>query len=149
MANGVPDAIAASRFSITIDGYEIAQFSELAGLTTEVEVIDFMHNSSGGSSVLRKLPGKAKPPTIVLRRGKDTSMELWSWHEAVRHGGAELARRSGSIVMYAADGTPVARYHFHDGWPAKIAISPMKAGAAEVLMEEVTIVCESLERVAP
>jgi phage tail-like protein len=76
-------------------------------------------------------------------------MELWAWHESVVHGDIVGARKSGSIVMYGYDGTPVARYHFHDGWPAKIAISPLKAGSSEVLMEEVTIVCEWLERVAP
>jgi hypothetical protein len=34
-------------------------------------------------------------------------------------------------------------------WPAKIEIGALKAGASEVLMETVTIVCESLQRVAP
>ncbi len=149
MPAGFNDAISASRFSITIDGYEIAQFSELTGITTEVDVIDMHENSQSGGNILRKLPGKRRPPTIVLKRGKSTSMELWSWHEAVMHGDIVGARKSGSIVMYAFDGTPVARYHFHDGWPSKISIGGLKAGASEVLMEEVTIVCEWLERVAP
>ena len=143
------DAISAARFSITVDGYEIAQFSELTGITTEVEVIDFMENGSSGANILKKLPGQAQAPDDHARRGKNTSMELWAWHELVMHGDIVGARKSGSIVMYGYDGTPVARYHFHDGWPAKIAISPLKAGSSEVLMEEVTIVCEWLERVAP
>jgi len=150
LGNNMPnDAIAASRFSVTVDGYEIAQFSELTGITTEVDVIDFMENSSSGGNILKKLPGKHKPPTITLKRGKSTSMELWAWHEAVLHGDVVGARKSGSIVMYGYDGTAVARYHFHDGWPSKISIGALKAASSEVLMEEVTIVCESLERVAP
>jgi phage tail-like protein len=67
------DAISAARFSITVDGYEIAQFSELTGITTEVDVIDFMENGSNGANILKKLPGKRKPPTITLRRGKNTA----------------------------------------------------------------------------
>ena len=138
------DAISAARFSITVDGYEIAQFSELTGITTEVEVIDFMENGSSGANILKKLPGKRKPPTITLRRGKNTSMELWAWHESVVHGdivGAtqERIHRASRTATTAA---PVCARHFHDGWPAKIAISPLKAGSSEVLMEEVTIVCE-------
>src|ERR1700746_775856 len=94
------DAIAASRFSVTVDGYEIAQFSELSGITTEVDVIDFMENSATGANILKKLPGKRKPPTITLRRGKNSSLELWAWHEAIMRGDVVGARKSGSIVMY-------------------------------------------------
>ncbi|HLY83088.1 MAG TPA: phage tail protein [Acidimicrobiales bacterium] len=143
------DAIAASRFSVTVDGYEIAQFSELTGITTEVDVIDFMENNNSADSILKKLPGKHKPPTITLKRGKNMSMELWAWHEAVLHGDIAGARKSGSVVMYGYDGKAVARYHFENGWPSKISIGALKAGASEILMEEVTIVCEHLERVAP
>ena len=39
------DALTAARFSITIDGYEIASFSELSGISTEVEAIDFLESS--------------------------------------------------------------------------------------------------------
>ncbi len=143
------DAISAARFSITVDGYEIAQFSELSGITTEVDVIDFTENGASGANILKKLPGRRKPPTITLRRGKNSSLELWAWHEAIMRGDVAGARKSGSIVMYGFDGAPVARYHFHDGWPAKISIGALKAGSNEILMEEVTIVCEWLERVAP
>jgi phage tail-like protein len=143
------DAITASRFSITVDGYEIAQFSEITGITTEVDVIDFQENTASAESVLKKLPGKKKPPTIVLKRGKNMSIDMWTWHEAVLNGDIAAARKSGSIVMYAYDGSPVARYHFENGWPSKIVVGQLKAGANDVLMEEVTIVCEHIQRVAP
>jgi phage tail-like protein len=132
-----------------VDGYEIAQFSELTGITTEVDVIDFMENTSSAESILKKLPGKKKAPTIVLKRGKNLSIDMWTWHEAVLAGDIAAARKSGSIVMYGYDGHPVARYHFEHGWPAKISIGGLKAGANDVLMEEVTIVCEHIQRVAP
>jgi phage tail-like protein len=143
------DAITASIFSVAVDGYEIAQFSELTGISTEVAVIDFMENTSRADTVLKKLPGKHMPPTIVLKRGKNMSMEMWAWHQAVLEGDIAGARKSGSIVMYAYDGSPVARYHFENAWCSKISVGGLKSGANEVLMEEVTIVCERLQRVAP
>ncbi|HWE57101.1 MAG TPA: phage tail protein [Acidimicrobiales bacterium] len=143
------DAITASRFTISIDGYEIAQFSELTGITTEVDVVEFQENTSNAAAILKKLPGKKKAPTIVLKRGKNMSVDMWTWHESVLNGDIAAARKSGSIVMYAYDGSPVARYHFENGWPAKISVGGLKAGANDVLMEEVTIVCEHIMRVAP
>src|SRR5919199_5124895 len=142
------DALTAARFSITIDGYEIASFSELSGITTEVEAVDFLE-SSDKEVVFKKLPGKRKPPTITLKRGKNSSMELWAWHEAVLNGEIVAARKSCSLVMYNYDGKPVARYHCENAWPAKIEIGALKAGASEVLMATVTIVCEHIQRVSP
>ena len=149
MAGGAAqDALTASRFSITIDGYEIASFSELQGITTSVEVVDFLE-SSDKEVVFKKLPGKRNPPTITLKRGTNNSMELWTWHETVLLGDMAAARKSCSLVMYNVDGKPVARYHMEHAWPAKIEIGGLKAGASEVLMETVVIVCEHLQRVAP
>ena len=76
-------------------------------------------------------------------------MELWLWHEAVLMGDIIAARKSCSLVMYATDGTPVARYHLEMAWPSKLEIGALKAGASEVLMETVTLVCEMIQRVAP
>ncbi|MFC0545947.1 phage tail protein [Kutzneria chonburiensis] len=146
--NQPSDALTAARFSITIDGYEIASFAELLGITTEVEAVELME-STDKSVVLKKLPGKVKPPTLVLKRGKNSSMELWAWHEAVLNGDIVAARKSCSLVMYSTDGKPVARYHLEHAWPAKLEIGALKAGASEVLMETVTLVCEHIQRVAP
>jgi phage tail-like protein len=142
------DALTAARFSITIDGYEIASFSELSGITTEVESVDFLE-STDKEVVFKKLPGRRRPPTLVLKRGKNNGMELWAWHEAVLLGDIVAARKSCSLVMYNYDGKPVARYHLTDAWPNKLEVGALKAGASEVLMETVTIVCENIQRVAP
>jgi phage tail-like protein len=147
-ATDTQDALTAARFSITIDGYEIASFQELQGITTSVEVVDYM-SSSDKEVILKKLPGKRNPPTLQLKRGKNNSMELWSWHEAVLMGDMGVARKSCSLVMYNVDGKPVARYHLEHAWPAKIEVGSLKAGASEVLTESVTIVCEHIQRVAP
>ncbi|WP_328455223.1 MULTISPECIES: phage tail protein [unclassified Amycolatopsis] len=142
------DALTAARFSITIDGYEVASFSELSGITTEVEPVDYMSSSDREIS-FKKLPGKAKPPTVVLKRGKTMGMELWSWHQAVLMGNIAAARKSCSLVMYNFDGKPVARYYLENAWPSKLEVGALRAGSSEVLMETVTIVCEHLQRVSP
>jgi len=139
------DAIAAARFSITIDGVEIAAFSELLGILSEIEIEDIQ---SSGGTVLKKLPGKRTPPTITLKRGMTSSMELQAWHDAALTG-APTSRKNASFVAFDVTGRPVFRYHLTAAWPSKLEIGGLKAGATEVLMETVTIVCENLQRVAP
>jgi phage tail-like protein len=113
-----------------------------------VEPVELLE-STEKEVMLKKLPGKKKPPTLTLKRGKNQSMELWLWHEAVLMGDIMAARKSCSLVMYATDGTPVARYHLEMAWPSKLEVGALKAGASEVLMETVTLVCEHIQRVAP
>lgn len=120
--------------SLVVDGVEIARFSEVAGIES-----------------------RTKPATIVLKRGVTDSRELRAWHEAVRMGNMTAARKSASLVMYDYDGKPVARYHLENAWPSQVELgSWSKAEGLDVTWETVeyrtetvTIVSESIQRVAP
>jgi len=140
--------VTAARFSITVDGYEIASFSELQGIKTEIKTVDFVESGEKGL-IQAKMPGNPELATLVFKRGQNSSMEMWAWHEAARFGQMDQARKSASLVMYGADGKPVARYHMENAWPAKIEIGALKAGSNEILTESVTLVCDHLQRVAP
>src|SRR6185503_10986599 len=64
------DPTSAARFSITIDGHEIASFSD-------ADFGAFVPDAP--EAELKKLPGKQAPPTVVLKRGTNFSMELQRW----------------------------------------------------------------------
>ncbi len=134
--------ITASRFSITIDGVQIAVFSELSGIRTEIEPVEL--KDPGGEKVPRRIP-----PAVTLKRGMNQDMGMNAWHEAVLTGQMAQARKSCSLVMYSTSGAPVARFFLKNAWPSKIEISGLKAGSNEVLMETVTLVCDELQRIAP
>jgi phage tail-like protein len=76
------------------------------------------------------------------------NLELAAWHELAMNDWT-TARKNATLVMYDATGTPVARYHLENAWPAKLEIGSLSAGASEVLMETVTLVCDHLQRVSP
>ena len=40
-------------------------------ITSEIDVIEYRTISAQGAHILKKMPGNRKPPTIVLKRGKD------------------------------------------------------------------------------
>jgi phage tail-like protein len=142
------DPITANRFTITIDGYEIASFTELSAIVAEVETTEYTEVNQGGIQT-NKLPGRVKPATVTLKRGLSGSLEMWAWHEAVRTGQMAAARRSCSLTMFNTDGKPVAKYWLEKAWPSKIELGGLKAGASEALLETVTLTTEAIQRVAP
>ena len=125
-------AAPAASFSLTVDGVEIGQFSELDAVNSEIE-------TTGDELFLKKLPGKRKPPTITLKRGKSKDMGIFAWHQSVVEGQLAAARKDCTLIMYDYDGTATARYHLEAAWPSKVEISGLKAGASEVLYETVTV----------
>ena len=142
------DTLTATRFLISIDGAQIASFSELVGITTEVEPVEYLV-SADQAAVSKKSLGMTKPPTIALRRGQTAGMELWAWHETVVSGNVAAARKNCSLTMFNVQGNPVARFLLFHAWPSKLEISALKAGSSSTLLETLTLVCERLQRVAP
>ena len=69
--------------------------------------------------------------TIVLKRAQTQDPQMWSWHEAARFGEMGAARKSCSLVMFDADGKPVARYHLENAWPCKIELGALRAGSSK------------------
>ena len=151
MPGGLPelptDALASYLFAIEIDSIEIAQFSEVSGLASELDVVELKENTAEGKLIIHKAPGAIKPPTITLKRAKNSSKALWDWHDAMLQGKVAEARKNGSVIMKSYDGSEVARYNFTNAWISKVSTGTLKAGANEVLMEEASLVCESFERV--
>jgi len=152
MAAGLPnlptDALTAQHFAIEIAGIEVAQFSEISGLAMEVEVIELKENTSDGLPIIHKQPGALKPPTITLKRALNASKDLYDWHKAALDGRMGDARKEGSVVLKDFEGAEVSRYNFFGAWVPKVSMGSLKSGSNEVLMEEVTIVCEDLQRVS-
>jgi len=140
------DAITAARFAIVIDGNEIASFGTLVGISSGAESTEYIQTST--TFPVGKLPGRHKPPSVTLSRGFSTSLQLWSWHQAVLQGQSTAARKSVALIAYDSTGKPVAKYWLTQAWPSRILVTGKRAGAAEALTETVTLVCENIQRVA-
>ncbi|HZL14523.1 MAG TPA: phage tail protein [Verrucomicrobiae bacterium] len=141
------DALVAQRFKIEVKGTAIATFQEVSGITSELEVVTLKANDMMGKPIIKQMIGAQKPPTITLKRAADSSMDLWNWHKAALDGDLVGARREGSIVQLDFTHAEIARYNFFDAWISKLTATGMKAGDNSPSVEEVTIVCERLERV--
>jgi phage tail-like protein len=105
------DPYKAFNFRVEIDGVALARFSEVSGLESETDVIEY--RTGGESNTVRKLPGLTKHADIVLRRGITQDAELWNWRKTVEDGNVD--RRNGSIVLLDDDRTEVLRWNFANG----------------------------------
>jgi phage tail-like protein len=139
------DAVAGHLWQVEIDGVSIAQFKELSGIASEVQVIEHRENKAGGVQVVKKLPGLVSSGNITLKKGKTEDKSLWQWLKQVQDGDIAGARKNGSVVLY--DYTrqgEVARWNFVNAWPSSVSLGGLAAGSSDVLVEECTITHEGL-----
>jgi phage tail-like protein len=129
-------------FLVEIDGVALAAFSEVSGLESETEVIEY--RTGAETSTVRKLPGLTKHANLVLRRGVTQDAELWNWRKTVVDGNVD--RRNGSIVLLDDDRTAVVRWNFFQGWISKWTGPNLNAKGNEVAIETIEIAHEGLSR---
>ncbi len=141
----VMDPLASYSFGVEISGVTIAQFKEVNGLGIAVGVIEHRANQVGGQPVLQKLPGSVHYDDIHLSRGKVADPAFWSWIKTVQDGQIDQARKDGSIVLFDFAHGEVTRFNFFGGWPSRVEIGKLAAGADQVLLESVTIAIDRLE----
>ena len=72
------DVVATRLFGIEIDGVQIAQFRDVAGVSNTIAPIEYRENTPDGIQVLKKLPGNQTAGDITLRRGKSGDRALYT-----------------------------------------------------------------------
>ena len=139
------DPLASYSFGVEITGVTIAQFKEVSGLGVSIGVIENRSNQVGGQPILQKMPGSVKYDDIHLSRGKVADPAFWEWIKTVQDGKIDQARKDGSIILFDVMHGEVTRFNFFNGWPSRVDIGKLSAGADSVLLESVTITIERLE----
>lgn len=123
-----------------------AVFSELGGISSEVEMVEYMEATEKGP-VFGRFLGKAKPPTVVLKRamgtGPDTTW-IWAWHALARSGKPEAYRDVTLQLKGAGSEAPLKTYSLTNAVATKVEIAGAKAGASEVIIQTLTIQCDEI-----
>jgi phage tail-like protein len=123
-------------------------FAELGGISSEISIEQYVSVDSFGSVNHTKQMGLTKPPTVTLKRGIDTNLALWYWHNMALMG-IPTARTNVSLEMYGGGlvnltkAEPLFTYTLLSAWCAKINIAGARAGEGFVT-EEVTIACDQI-----
>ena len=136
------DPFRSFNFRVEIDKINVGSFSEVSGLTSDGDVVEY-RNGDDAALHVRKLPGLRKFGNITLKRGYTDNPELWNWRKNIVNGVAD--RRDGSIVLLDEQRKDVLRWNFTAGWIHKIDGPTFNAKGNEVGIESLEIVVESLE----
>ena len=135
------DPYGAFNFLVEVDGVTVAAFSEVSGLSTETDVVEY--RTGAEDITVRKLPGLKKFTNVVLKRGFTASDELWQWRKAVMDGAT--TRHSGTIVLLNEARQAAIKWTFREAWPSKWEGPAFNAKTSEVAIETLELACERLE----
>jgi phage tail-like protein len=128
-------------FLVEIDGVVKGGFSEVSGLTTDTNIIEYREGQEQNLTT-RKLPGLMKYNNIVCKRGWTQDRSLWEWRRKVVEG--KTQRASGAIVLLNEARDEVLRWNFSEAWPSKWEGPALNAKTSEVAIETLEIDHEGL-----
>ncbi|OLR92871.1 phage tail protein [Actinokineospora bangkokensis] len=137
--------VSAARFVVMCDGWSTGLgFSELAGFSSAVEHSEHDYNGLLGN-VHSKQFGRAKPPSITLRRGLDGEgfARIFAWHALARMNNP-LAKVPAMFMIMDAAGDTKAACVLENAWCSRVEMDTVAAGAAGVVMMKTTIECDSI-----
>ena len=118
-------------------------FSEVSGLTQEIQAIEYRDGSFPEYSSI-KMPGLRKYSNVTLKRGVIKSdNDFFNWLSTVKLNTIE--RRDLTISLLNENHEPVMVWKIHNAFPVKVEGPQLKASGNEVAIESIELAHEGLE----
>lgn len=138
-----------TEFKVELDGVDVPGFLEVKLPTQETEQQNYREGADAKHS--KKLFGDVNYSPLVLARGADEdNKRLSEWHDAVKEGKQDEARKDIAVVLMDQAGESVLRYEFSKAWVQKYEPPTLNAqagnGAEAIAVETYTIQFEEMER---
>ena len=129
-------------FKVSVDGIGDISCSEVSGLETEFDVIEYR---AGDSPVFTKvkMPGLRKTSDVTLKKGmfKDDKA-MWDWLNQVTLNIIE--RKTVTISLLDESGSPVKTWQLTNAWPKKITIEGFKSDGNTAAIETLILAHEGV-----
>jgi phage tail-like protein len=144
MATTYPNLV--FHFQVEWGGTRIG-FTEVSGLTTELQPVEYREGSSLNYNVTKQ-PGMPKFGDISLKRGTFTKdNEFFQWLNTVQLN--KIERRDITISLLNENHEPVMVWKVSNAWPSKVEGPSLKSTGNEVAIESITLVHEGITFAAP
>jgi len=139
MATNYP--ISAFHFQVEWGGTRIG-FTEVSGLSVELQSIDYREGSSPEYQVT-KMPGIPQYSNITLKRGVYKSdNEFFQWLNTVKMNNIE--RRDLTISLLNESHEPVTSWKVKYAWPCKVEGPTLNSTGNEVAVESIELCHEGI-----
>jgi len=133
--------ITAFHFQVEWGGTRIG-FTEVSGLTVELQSIDYREGNSPEYQVT-KMPGIPQYSNITLKRGMYRSdNEFFQWLNTVKLN--EIERRDLTISLLNEEHEPITVWKVKDAWPSKVEGPSLNSTGNEVAVETIELTHEGL-----
>jgi phage tail-like protein len=117
-------------------------FSEVSGLTQEVQLIEYRDGSSPDYSTV-KMPGLHKYNNITMKRGiLKGDNEFFKWLNTVKLN--TIDRKDLTISLLNENHEPVMTWKAHNAFPVKVEGPGLKSSGNEVAVESIELAHEGL-----
>lgn len=130
------------KFVFTVDGITIGTFTEVSGLSVQVEVEELAEG--GQNAYTHRLLGRMKWPNLVLKRGVTDTDALFTWlsecsGEGLTRNGNKVVPREGKVSVLTANGTVLRSWEFTGARPVKWSGPRLAASSRELAVEELEV----------
>jgi phage tail-like protein len=133
-----------SRFTVEFGDLKGA-FTEVSGLNIDIEEVESVVTKDG-KDITRWTPGTVKYSEVTIKREFTGDKGFWKWHDDMAKNGSDY--RNGSVTLNKINGEPAGvSWTIQRCWPSKWSCSDLDAGSGDVMIEEITLQIEFLERV--
>ncbi|MCJ8291334.1 MAG: phage tail protein [Flavobacteriales bacterium] len=127
-------------------GFSQVSFSEVSGLDTETEVIEYRHSASPEYNKI-KMPGMQKFANVTLKRGiMKADNEFYTWLNTTSLNTVE--RRDITVSLLDENHIPVVSWVMKNAFPIKVQGPTLKSDGNEVAIESIELAHEGLSVVA-
>lgn len=126
------------------DSKNTSNFSEVSGLTMEIEVAEYRGGADVALSV-SKIPGLKKFSNVTMKRGiapAEAGNGLFEWYNSVLAGTIE--RRPVVVSLLNETRDPVMTWKIAQAWPVKVEGPGLKSTGTDIAIESIEFACESI-----
>lgn len=138
------DPFESYNFIVELDGATITGFTEVSGLESRIEVIEFREGADTVFPV-RKLPGKVSYTNIVLKTGITEDSSLYDWHREWVQREDSARRKLIRVVLLDGAGRERRSWKVREAWPAAYIGPTFNAATPAVAIQTFEIAHEGID----
>ncbi len=129
-------------FAVEISGVVVGGFSEVSGLSSEIELESY--EEGGLNGYVHKFPKHTTYPNLVLSRGLVNIDLFYIWYQATSQG--LIQQLNGTILLLNSQQLPVMWWTVKKAYPVKWEGPQFNASSDEIAVEKIELVHQGISK---